>query len=94
MFRNWFRGWWRCSTHVRHVVVYSRANCHLCDDAWALLEQARSHHHFTLEKIDVEPDAELAARYGSEVPVVVIDGKERFRGQVNAVLLKRVFREP
>ncbi len=91
---NWFRRWWRRSPGVRHVVMYSRAGCHLCDDAWALLEQARAQTHFTLEKIDVDTDADLAKRYGSEVPVLVIDGKVRFRGRVNAVLLKRVFREP
>jgi glutaredoxin len=91
---NWLRRWWHRSARVRHVVMYSRAGCHLCDAAWALLEQARARSHFTLEKIDVDADAALAARYGSEVPVVVIDGKERFRGRVNAVLLNRVFREP
>jgi glutaredoxin len=74
--------------------MYSRASCHLCDEAWVLLEQACAQNHFTLERIDVDTDAELVERYGSEVPVVVIDGKERFRGRVNAVLLKRVFREP
>jgi glutaredoxin len=91
---SWLRRWWHRSAGVRHVVMYSRAGCHLCDDAWALLEQARARIHFTLDKIDVDKDTELVERYGSEVPVVVIDGRERFRGRVNAVLLKRVFREP
>jgi glutaredoxin len=92
---NWLRRFWGgTATTPRRVFMYTRQGCHLCDDGWALLEQARARHGFALEKIDVDTDPALAARYGTEVPVVTIDGKERFRGQVNAVLLARVFREP
>ena len=45
---------------------------------------------FRVELIDVEQDADLTDRYGSLIPVVVIDGKERFRGRVNRVLLRRI----
>ena len=71
--------------------MYTRAGCHLCDDAWTLLEVARSRHGFTLAKIDIDADRELAERFGAEVPVVEVNGKVRFRGVVNAVLLQRLF---
>jgi hypothetical protein len=45
-----------------------------------------------LDVVDVDSDAELAARYGDQVPVVVVNGKVRFRGAVNPVLLARLFR--
>jgi glutaredoxin len=86
----WHRKRARAVPHWR-VVMYTRSGCHLCDDAWALLESARRHHGFTLTKADVDADPELAARYGMEVPVVEVNGKVRFRGVVNAVLLRRLF---
>jgi glutaredoxin len=60
------------------VVLYSRAGCHLCDDARAVLlaEQARS--PFDLEEIDIEPSDELLREYGVRIPVVEIDGVEAF----------------
>lgn len=76
----------------REVVMYTRQGCHLCDDAWALLERAAARHRLTLSKVDVDSDPAPVERYGLCVPVVVIDGQERFRGVVNAALLDRVLR--
>ena len=73
-----------------HFVMYTRQGCHLCEQAWALLEDARKTHGFTLEAIDVDSAPELVQQYGECVPVVLVDGKVRFRGQVNAALLKRL----
>ena len=49
-------------------------------------------HGFTLTVVDVDADPALAKQYGECVPVVTIDGKVRFRGRVNAVLLERMLR--
>jgi glutaredoxin len=88
----WLRRWWRGSlTHWR-VVMYTRPGCHLCEDAWALLQSERERHGFALEAVDVDTDPGLAERYGSEVPVVVVNGKVRFRGVVKATLLRRLLR--
>jgi len=53
---------------------------------------AQKKHGFTLTQIDVDTDPELAKAHGECVPVVAIDGKVRFRGRVNAVLLERMLR--
>jgi glutaredoxin len=92
----WLWGWWRGRkaggpTHL-HVVMYTRHGCHLCEDAWALLQRERGRYGFVLEAVDVDTDAELAARHGMEVPVVVVNGKVRFRGIVNPHLLARLLR--
>jgi glutaredoxin len=83
-------GWWR--SRVRQVVLYTRRGCHLCDDAWALLERARRKHGFSLSQVDVDGDPELVRAYGLQVPVVLVDGRVRFRGRVNPVLLERLLR--
>jgi len=68
------------------IKLYSRQGCHLCDDAAALLAR----YHLAFETIDIDADPQLQARYNECVPVVVIDGKERFRGRVDELLLRRL----
>jgi glutaredoxin len=68
------------------VTLYTRTGCHLCEDAEALLVR----HGLRPELVDIDSDPQLQARYTSCVPVVVIDGRERFRGRVNEVLLRRL----
>jgi glutaredoxin len=75
--------------HVQ-VLVYTRCGCHLCEAAWQILQEAQRQYRFALESIDVDSDPDLTARYGKDVPVVIIDGRPRFRGSVNNVLLKRL----
>lgn len=76
------------SDHELPVVLYTRQGCHLCDDVKLVLRQ------FGLAPrevdIDAQPDAELKARYDLWVPVVEINGKERFRGGVDPTLLRRI----
>lgn len=72
------------------VVLYTRAGCHLCDDAWALLEKEREVYGFQLKACDIDDDPALEAQYGLCVPVVTVDGKVRFHGRVNGVLLRRL----
>jgi glutaredoxin len=68
------------------VVLYTRVGCHLCDDAGAVLAR----HGLEVRAIDVDSDPQLQARYNECVPVVVIDGRERFRGRVDELLLRRL----
>jgi glutaredoxin len=86
-------GWlWGESARGVEVVMYTRAGCHLCDEAWAVLEAERQRFGFSLRQVDVDTDTLLAERFGSEVPVVTVGGEVRFRGRVNAVLLRRSLR--
>jgi glutaredoxin len=71
-----------------HVVVYIRTGCHRCDHARAILAE----HGLTVHAVDIDSDPELAAAYNHCIPVVEIDGKVRFRGQVQSVLLRRLLR--
>jgi glutaredoxin len=87
--RNWLAG----SPVQRpdlHFLMYTRAGCHLCTDAWKMLRGYQKRHGFSLEKIDVDTVSDLAARYGNCVPVVAVNGQVRFRGRINEVLLKRL----
>jgi glutaredoxin len=73
-----------------NVVMYTRQGCHLCEQAWRQLEQAQQRYRFTLRQVDIDADAQLTHEYGECVPVVVVNGRVRFRGMINRVLLKRL----
>ena len=68
-----------------HVTVFTRAGCKLCQHAERLV--AAHAGGATMELVDVDTDSELVERYGVRVPVVVIDGVERFELQVDEVEL-------
>lgn len=70
------------------IVLYTRAGCHLCDQVAQLLRERG----LPAESIDIDSDRELQEKYGAEIPVVEIDGKVRYRGQLNPVLLDRFIR--
>jgi glutaredoxin len=71
-----------------NAILYTRHGCHLCDDAKAILEN----HGLTVESVDIDADPRLVERYGECVPVVVVNGQERFRGRVDPMLLRRLLR--
>lgn len=88
---NWLTFWRPQKTCSEwDVVMYTRQGCHLCEQAWQQLEQARQRYHFALSQVDVDADAQLAREYGECAPVVVVNGRVRFRGIVNPVLLQRL----
>ena len=56
------------------LVLYQRDDCHLCDQALAVLAQARSP---DFQSVFIDGDAQLEARYGVRVPVLGDDaGRE------------------
>jgi len=71
---------------MMQVVLYTRKGCHLCDDALAILRR----HRLSPRLVDIDSDPALRERYNECAPVVEIDGKERFRGRVNEMLLSRL----
>ncbi len=57
-----------------HVTVYSRPGCHLCEDAVRDLTQLQAQTPFTLEEVNVEADPALEAKYGEQIPVILLNG--------------------
>ena len=60
----------------------------MCADALQLLRE----HGLQAQKIDIDDDEDLTEKFSTCVPVVEIDGKVRFRGRVDRVLLRRLLR--
>jgi len=64
------------------VIIYSRPGCHLCDVVERIANTVQADLPFSLTRINVDEAADLAARYGERVPVVLIDRVEAFSGKV------------
>jgi glutaredoxin len=56
------------------VVIYSRVNCHLCEEAEKNAREVLVEIPFDLEVIYIDGDQELERLYGEEVPVTLING--------------------
>ncbi len=58
------------------ITLYTRAGCHLCDDAKAVLARVRERTGEGFTEVDIAGDPELTAEYGDRIPVVLLDGRE------------------
>jgi hypothetical protein len=77
------------------LTLYTRAECPLCHEMQAVIERVARDVPLALALIDVDTDPTLAAAYGNDVPVLVIDGRKAFAGRVEAAALRaRLLREP
>jgi predicted thioredoxin/glutaredoxin len=63
---------------VRKIVLVTRQNCHLCDEALALLRDLGVHP----ELADVDADDELHRLYDFRVPIVLVDGTVVAEGRI------------
>jgi glutaredoxin len=81
----------RSLEHLK-VTVYTRAQCCCCHKALDVLKEAQRRFSFSVDEVDIDGDRALVAAYNTEVPVVTVGGKIRFRGVVNPALLERLLR--
>jgi glutaredoxin len=71
------------------VTLYTRPQCCCCHSALETLQEYQANHGFNLEEVDAS-DPSFVDLIGPTVPVIAIDGKVRFRGEVNRVLFERL----
>ena len=58
------------------VVLYTKMDCRLCEEAEAMLRRVRRRIAFDLERVFIDNGGELLELYGDRVPVVTVDGQE------------------
>ncbi len=67
------------------IVLVTRKNCHLCDEALAALRAVG----VEPELRDVDADDELYALYDWRVPVVTVDGRVVAEGRIDLHAVRR-----
>ena len=65
------------------VRMYSRPGCGLCDEAREVIFEVRASKAFEFEEVDISGDDALELEYGIRIPVVDVDGRERFEIRVD-----------
>jgi hypothetical protein len=58
------------------VTLYGKPGCHLCDDARVVVSQVCAELGESYQEISVLDDAHLLERYGEEIPVTMVDGRQ------------------
>ena len=76
------------------LTIYSRPGCHLCDEMKTVVQRVvRSVAvPITIAEIDISSDSDLEARYGVEIPVLLVDGKKAAKYRVTEEELTRLLR--
>jgi glutaredoxin len=65
------------------VELFSKPDCHLCEEVKALLRELQLEHSFILREINIATHETLLAQYGEEIPVVFINGRKAFKYRVD-----------
>ena len=70
------------------VTVYSRHGCHLCEIAEQTINSLRIDLEFSVEVLYIDGTEELEKLYGTEVPVIHINGEHHDFYKVDPVRFK------
>ena len=65
------------------VVFYTKAGCHLCDNARDLLEDLAADIPFELTEIDIRTDPDTFETYRYRIPVIIINSQAIVEGRIN-----------
>ena len=79
---------------IKRVVLYHRPGCHLCEEAEKILAEAAKVADFSFESINIESDLELLESHRFDIPVIEIDGKQRFRHRIGIDEILSAIRGP
>jgi len=72
------------------LTIYSRPGCHLCDEMKAVVRVVAQSVPLSLEEIDISTDPALEARYGLEIPVLMVEGKKAAKYRIGERELRQV----
>lgn len=76
---------------MTEVVLYTKNNCPLCDEAKELLLVIQKEFDFSLKEVDIYQDDKLLEKYQLMIPVVEVDKEVVDYGQINLINVRNVF---
>ena len=69
-------GVWKRQSATPDVVLYTKADCPLCDKAKSLLDELHKEFPFNLVEKDVNSEEKAKKYYADRVPVIIVNGRE------------------
>lgn len=70
------------------VTLYTRPGCHLCDDARVVIASVCADLGESFDEVDITTDDELEDRFGEDIPVTFVDGKQHDFWRVDETRLR------
>ncbi len=70
------------------VTLYSKAGCHLCDDARQVISAVCADLGVEWSEVDITSDDELYRRWWEQIPVTLVDGKQHDFWRVDEARLR------
>jgi len=70
------------------IVLYTREECPLCEEAKEVLEEVRRERPFQYREIEITTSPALAKKYKNLIPVLIINGEVAFVGRIDAKALR------
>lgn len=73
------------------IEIFTKEECHLCEEAKEVIERVRQSSGFPLqvEEVDITTDPSLYERFKEEIPVVLVNGKKAFKYRVEEETLRK-----
>ena len=68
---------------MHKITIIGKPGCHLCHKAKEMVERVVGTSPTLIEELDITGNADLEAKYHDEIPVVLVDGIDRFHHQVD-----------
>jgi len=75
------------------VTLYTRPGCHLCEEAKRIIEPLLVEFGAKLLEVNIEGDAVLTERYGSDIPVVFVGSRKAAKHRVEREQFRRQLME-
>ncbi len=79
------------STSSPHVTFYTKADCHLCEQARAMLDEIATEVDYELTEIDIRSDLALFEQYQYRIPVIIVNTTHVVEGRIEYSDLVRAF---
>ena len=64
------------------VTFYTKAGCHLCEEARDMLEDIAAQTEYELTEIDIRSEPEVFEQYRYRIPVIIINDNTLLEGRI------------
>lgn len=71
------------------VEIYSKPDCHLCDEAKAELVRLQRRWPFRLQEVNIAESAQMLEEFGARIPLVWVEGKLACKFRVEEKRMQR-----
>lgn len=74
------------------VTLIGRVGCHLCDNAREVIQEVCAELGEEFVEIDIDSNPDLVEKWGAEIPVTLVDGRQHDFWRVNEARLRAALR--